>query len=185
MRYNSGYTYFNRLCRGIFFGIPKIEKQEPKNCQILWPGRKMYDIGLDYLCLTYVLMLALQKYRPWIALGSAAIFIVLGIFKVYDFSIFTALAAVDYNVLLMIGGTMGIVTLFIESKMPARLAEMLISRVPNVKWAVTVLALFAGIISAFVDNVATVLMVAPGWTCHIQEAKNIPCSGVDSHCGFF
>ena len=118
-------------------------------------------LALIIFAITYVLMLALQKYRPWIALGSAAIFIVLGIFKVYDFSIFTALAAVDYNVLLMIGGTMGIVTLFIESKMPARLAEMLISRVPNVKWAVCVLALFAGIISAFVDNVATVLMVAP------------------------
>ena len=79
----------------------------------------------------------------------------------YEFSILDALGAVDYNVLLMIGGTMGIVTLFIESNMPARLSEMLISGVPNVKWAVTVLALFAGIISAFVDNVATVLMVAP------------------------
>ena len=45
--------------------------------------------------------------------------------------------------------------------MPARLSEMLISKVPNVKLAVTVLALFAGIVSAFVDNVATVLMIAP------------------------
>ena len=45
--------------------------------------------------------------------------------------------------------------------MPARLAELLIVRVPNVKWAVCMLALFAGVISAFVDNVATVLMVAP------------------------
>ena len=45
--------------------------------------------------------------------------------------------------------------------MPARLAEMLISKVPDIKWAVTVLSLFAGVISAFVDNVATVLMVAP------------------------
>ena len=79
----------------------------------------------------------------------------------YDFDLISALSAVDYNVLLMIGGTMGTVTLFIESRMPARLAELLISKVPNVKWAVCVLALFAGIISAFVDNVATVLMVAP------------------------
>lgn len=106
-------------------------------------------------------MLVLQKYRPWIALSSAAVFIALGLFGVYNFTIFTALNAVDYNVLMMIGGTMGIVTLFIESKMPARLAEILISKVPNVKWAVTVLALFAGVVSAFVDNVATVLMVAP------------------------
>ena len=61
----------------------------------------------------------------------------------------------------MIAGTMGLVTLFIDSRMPAYLAEQLIVRVPNVKWAVTVLALFAGVVSAFVDNVATVLMVAP------------------------
>ena len=72
-----------------------------------------------------------------------------------------AARAVDFNVLLMMAGTMGTVSLFIESRMPARLAELLIVRVPNVKWAVCMLALFAGVISAFVDNVATVLMVAP------------------------
>ena len=118
-------------------------------------------LALIIFAITYILMLSLQKYRPWIALSSAALFIILGLCGVYDFTPGDALLAVDYNVLMMIAGTMGIVTLFIESKMPARLAEILISRVPNVKWAVTVLALFAGIISAFVDNVATVLMVAP------------------------
>ena len=118
-------------------------------------------LALIIFLITYALMLTLQKYRPWIALSSAAIFIALGLFGVYDYGPIAALGAVDYNVLLMIGGTMGTVTLFIESKMPARLAELLITKVPNVKWAVAVLALFAGIISAFVDNVATVLMVAP------------------------
>ena len=118
-------------------------------------------IALIIFLITYALMLAFQQYRPYIALTSAAIFIILGYVGMYDFDLISALSAVDYNVLLMIGGTMGTVTLFIESRMPARLAELLISKVPNVKWAVCVLALFAGIISAFVDNVATVLMVAP------------------------
>lgn len=118
-------------------------------------------LALIIFLITYVLMLTLQKYRPWIALVSAATFIVLGMTGVYDFSIGKAFLAVDYNVLLMIAGTMGLVTLFIDSKMPARLAEILIAKVPDVRWAVTALALFAGIISAFVDNVATVLMVAP------------------------
>ncbi len=118
-------------------------------------------IALILFALTYILMLSFQKYRPHIALSSAFIFVVLGYCGLFNMGISSAFAAVDFNVLLMIGGTMGIVTLFIESKMPARLSEMLISKVPNVKWAVTVLALFAGIISAFVDNVATVLMVAP------------------------
>ena len=61
----------------------------------------------------------------------------------------------------MIGGTMGLVQLFIDSHMPKRLADLIMNRVPNVQWAAVSLALFAGIISAFVDNVATVLMVAP------------------------
>ena len=117
-------------------------------------------LALIIFLITYALMLTLQKYRPVIALASAALFIALGLFGVYDFSALDALGAVDYNVLLMIAGTMGTVTLFIESRMPAYLAEVLIVKVPNVKWAVTVLALFAGVISAFVDNVATVLMVA-------------------------
>ena len=118
-------------------------------------------LALCIFLATYVLLLTFQKYRPIIALSSAVVFVVLGAFGVYDLTFFDALKSVDYNVLLMIGGTMGIVTLFIESKMPARLAELLISKVPDVKWAVAALALFAGIISAFVDNVATVLMVAP------------------------
>jgi Na+/H+ antiporter NhaD/arsenite permease-like protein len=64
-------------------------------------------------------------------------------------------------VLMMIAGTMGTVALFIESRMPALLADIILEKVPNVKWAIVALALFAGFISAFVDNVATVLMVAP------------------------
>lgn len=118
-------------------------------------------LALIVFLVTYALMLTFSKYRPWIALGSAAVFLILGTFGVFEMNLMSALGAVDYNVLLMIGGTMGTVTLFIESKMPARLAEVLITKVPDVKWAVTALALFAGVISAFVDNVATVLMVAP------------------------
>ena len=110
---------------------------------------------------TYVFLLSFPKQRPWIALTSATIFTVLGCCGVYEMGIFEALSAVDYNVLLMIGGTMGVVSLFIESKMPARMAELLIMKVPNVMWAVAALSLFAGVISAFVDNVATVLMIAP------------------------
>ncbi len=106
--------------------------------------------------LTYVLMLIFSKYRPYIALGSALIFIVSGMLPVKEI-----LPALDFNVLLMIAGTMGLVALFIESKMPALLADIIMEKVPNVQIAVVALALFAGIISAFVDNVATVLMVAP------------------------
>ena len=117
--------------------------------------------ALIIFLLTYLLMLALPQYRPFAALGGAALFLALGAAGLWDFTLMDAARAVDFNVLLMMAGTMGTVSLFIESRMPARLAELLIVRVPNVKWAVCMLALFAGVISAFVDNVATVLMVAP------------------------
>ena len=105
---------------------------------------------------TYILMIAFGKYRPYIALTSGALFIVTGMLPVNRI-----VGALDFNVLLMIGGTMGLVQLFIDSRMPERLADLIMNRVPNVQWAAVALTLFAGIISAFVDNVATVLMVAP------------------------
>ncbi|MBR3866751.1 MAG: arsenic transporter, partial [Butyricicoccus sp.] len=105
---------------------------------------------------TYILMIALPKYRPWIALTSAVIFIVSGILPFSQ-----AAGAIDLNVLMMLAGTMGTVSLFIESKMPNRMAELLLQYTPNVMWVVVVMSLFAGIVSAFVDNVATVLMIAP------------------------
>ena len=105
---------------------------------------------------TYVLMIAFGKYRPYIALASGVIFIVTGMLPATQI-----IGALDFNVLLMIGGTMGLVQLFIDSHMPERLADIIMDRVPNVQWAAVSLSLFAGVISAFVDNVATVLMVAP------------------------
>ena len=105
---------------------------------------------------TYVLMLVFSKYRPYIALASAVIFIITGMLSFENI-----FGAIDFNVLLMIAGTMGIVALFIESKMPELLADLLMEKVPNVKWAAIAMSLFAGLISAFIDNVATVLMIAP------------------------
>ena len=101
-------------------------------------------------------MIAFGKYRPYIALTSGAIFIISGMLPFNQI-----IGALDFNVLLMIGGTMGLVQLFIDSRMPERLADIIMAKVPNIQWAAVCLSLFAGIISAFVDNVATVLMVAP------------------------
>ena len=52
---------------------------------------------------TYALLLALPRFRAWIALSSAALFIILGILPIKD-----VLGTVDFNVLMMIAGTMPI-----------------------------------------------------------------------------
>ncbi|MEG0853563.1 MAG: SLC13 family permease [Angelakisella sp.] len=132
----------------------------------------MKTVALGLFALTYLLLLALPRFRAYIAMGSAAIFVLLGILPVGK-----VFAAVDWNVILMIAGTMGIVSLFIRSKMPALLADLIIEKTPDVRWAIISLALFAGIISAFVDNVATVLMVAP---VALTIAKKLKISPVPS-----
>ena len=105
---------------------------------------------------TYVLMIALPKRRPLVALISAVIFVATGVLPLGN-----VLGAIDFNVLLMLAGTMGTVFLFIDSRMPNRLAEVILRHTPNVMWVVVAMSLFAGIVSAFIDNVATVLMIAP------------------------
>ncbi len=106
--------------------------------------------------LTYLGMIIFAHYRAQIAIASALLTIFLNLIPLN-----IALSSINYNVLMMIAGTMGTVALFIESKMPALLADIIIDRAKNMKMMILTLSLFAGIISAFVDNVATVLMVVP------------------------
>lgn len=113
-------------------------------------------LSIIIFIITYILMLSLPKYRTYVALISACVFILSGLIP-YD----KVISYIDFNVLMMIAGTMGAVALFIESGMPSLMADILVEKMPNVKWVIAILSLFAGVISAFVDNVATVLMVAP------------------------
>lgn len=129
-------------------------------------------LGLIIFIFTYLIMISLPKYRAHVAIISAGLFVTLGLLPASD-----VLPAIDFNVLMMIAGTMGIVALFIESKMPALLADIIINKMPDIKWVVLALSIFSGLISAFVDNVATVLMVAP---VAVQISKKLNISPVKS-----
>ena len=133
-------------------------------------GEHTLVVSVVLFAVTYIGMLAFAKARAYIALGAAALFVLLGILPWRELP-----GAVNWNVLMMIAGTMGTVTLFIESRMPAKMADWLIDKSPNMKWAVIWLSVFAGVISAFVDNVATVLMVAP---VAVDIAKKLKMSPV-------
>ena len=112
----------------------------------------------------YICMIAFPKKRPIFALSTAAIYIIISFLPIADVSILSISdlpKVIDWNVIMMITGTMLIVDYFIESKMPNVIAEALLRTAPNVLWVTVLMSLFSGIISAFIDNVATVLMVAP------------------------
>jgi len=132
----------------------------------------MKEFALIMFIITYGLLLTFPKWRHYIALATAILFVAVGILPLQH--VFTT---INWNVIMMIGGTMGIVSLFVDSKMPSLMADIIIDKTPDVKWAIVALALFAGIISAFVDNVATVLMVAP---VALNIAKKLKISPVPS-----
>ena len=104
----------------------------------------------------YAVMIIKPKYRVHAAAVTAVLFIATGILP------FAAIpAAINWNVLMMLLGTMIIVDYFIASKMPNLIAEFLLDHSKNVMWVTIYMSLFAGLVSAFIDNVATVLMIAP------------------------
>lgn len=114
-------------------------------------------------------MLVYNNHKHLIALSSAIIFVLFGFLPVDK-----VLGAIDFNVLLMILGTMGVVSFFIESKMPNMLSDIIILKAKNVRAMTLWLALFSGIVSAFVDNVATVLMIAPVTLAVAKKLKVSP-----------
>ena len=116
----------------------------------------MKTAALVLFILMYVIMIALPKFRPHAALGTGLIYLILGILPFSQIPLI-----INWNVLMMISGTMVIVEYFIASKMPAFLADKILDKASNVMYVTIFMSLFSGIVSAFIDNVATVLIVAP------------------------
>ena len=125
--------------------------------------------ALILFLLMYVIMIALPKRRVLAALVTAVIFLISGIMPLRDVP-----SAINWNVLMMMAGTMILVHFFIVSKMPNRIADFLLDKSKNVMWVTIFMSLFAGAISAFIDNVATVLMVAPVGLAICKKLKISP-----------
>ncbi len=103
------------------------------------------------------LLLIFKRGHPFLVLGGAIAALFLG----NAIDIREAVSSVNYNVLGVFLGTMVLSGLFIFSRVPAYLATRLVDRSKTVGGAMVWVCLLAGLISSFVENVATVLIVAP------------------------
>lgn len=112
--------------------------------------------ALIIFILMYAGMLLFSKYRVWFSLGAAACMVIFGVLPIAEVP-----GVINWNVIMMIAGTMALVSLFVDTGMPSRMSDLMLQKVPNACWAIIMLSVFSGVVSAFVDNVATVLMVAP------------------------
>lgn len=111
--------------------------------------------------LMYIMIIAVPKYKPHITGVAAAICAISCAISGHMLWHEAFTGAINYNVVMMLVGIMITVGLFSESGMPNKLADKIISKIPNAMWILVLLSILSGFISAFVDNVATVLMLAP------------------------
>lgn len=104
----------------------------------------------------YLLFVILPARRTLVAIiGSLAV--VLGGAITFG----QAFTSINWNVMGIFVGTLAVADIFMESRVPAWLAERIVNKAKNTTWAILLICLLTGIISALVENVATVLIVAP------------------------
>ncbi len=68
---------------------------------------------------------------------------------------------INWNVIGIFAGTLVIAELFIHSRVPVLLSDILVSRSHTVGMAILWVCILSSFLSAFIENVATVLIVAP------------------------
>ncbi|MFQ5867150.1 MAG: SLC13 family permease [bacterium] len=111
---------------------------------------------LSIFVISYFFFIWKKQYKAqvcWIACAVLFLFGIIGFFDIF--------AIINWNVLGIFWGTLVVAQLFSLSGVPAYLANILVAKARYVNWAILLVCLLAGAISVFVENVATVLIVAP------------------------
>jgi Na+/H+ antiporter NhaD/arsenite permease-like protein len=112
----------------------------------------------------YGLVIAFSHRKALISLVAAAVIVAAGtIFPAAGgVTVVRALTElVSWNILAIYVGSLVIADLFIYSRVPAALADVVVERSPTLGIAIVMILVITGFLSAFVENVATVLVMAP------------------------
>lgn len=134
---------------------------------------EMKWVVLTLAVMMYALVIIVQHKKIVFTSASALVILLLGVIfpesifssggvplRAYPFiHAFTSL--VNWNVLMIYVGSMIIAALFIYSRMPAYIADIMVEKAPNTGIAIVLILAMTGVISIFVENVATVLVMAP------------------------
>jgi len=114
------------------------------------------NISLLVFIAAYVLFVFLPKKRTLVAVCGAFLLIL-----TCTISLKEAFLSINWNVMGIFVGTLVVADVFMKSRVPAYLAEIIVDKAKSTCWAILFICLLTGFISAFVENVATVLIVAP------------------------
>ena len=111
--------------------------------------------GFTFLAV-YLFLAISHKYRGPAVWAGTLILLITG-----TLGPISAFKSINWNVMGIFGGTYLVAELFIYSRVPARLADGLVARSKNAAMALVLVCGLSGLISAFCENVATVMIVAP------------------------
>jgi Na+/H+ antiporter NhaD/arsenite permease-like protein len=116
--------------------------------------------------LSYLLFAFLPSKRTIVGVFSSLILLILCYYKFDKFLI----TAIDYNVINIFLGTMLVSNLVAESGIAEYVAESIIIKTRSIKWSFLLLCIICGLLSMFLENVATLIIVVP---VAIQIAKKL------------
>jgi len=122
-------------------------------------------IVLGIALLMYAMIVIFPERKSFSALGAALLMILARAIgteeTLLSLIIEMGVELINWHVLMIFVGSLVIAELFIYSRVPAVIADTLVTKSPNVGIAMVLILIMTGLISAFVENVATVLVMTP------------------------
>jgi Na+/H+ antiporter NhaD/arsenite permease-like protein len=106
--------------------------------------------------IAYVMLIRGRPHPPYVVWSGSILLLALKVITPAQ-----ALRSINLNVIGIFIGMMILSDLFIHSQVPAYLACVIVHPKRSIASAVLGVCILSGVVSAFVDNVATVLMIAP------------------------
>jgi Na+/H+ antiporter NhaD/arsenite permease-like protein len=119
--------------------------------------------------LMYGFIIVFPERKSWASLGAAVLMLIIRALSPVE-----ALGHINWIVLMIFVGSLVLADLFIYSRVPAVIADSIVLHSPSVGFAIVAILVMTGIISAFVENVATVLVMAPIALAFCQKLKLSP-----------
>ncbi|MFA5286747.1 MAG: SLC13 family permease [Candidatus Omnitrophota bacterium] len=113
-------------------------------------------LSLSIFLIAYILFVIFPAKRSFVAFGASLLLVLTN-----TISLQAAFEAINWNVMGIFIGTLVVADTFMESRVPAYIAEIIVNRAKNTAWALVAICVLTSFISALVENVATVLIVAP------------------------
>ncbi|MCX5750646.1 MAG: SLC13 family permease [Candidatus Saganbacteria bacterium] len=126
-------------------------------------------LALTIFIIAYLCFIFFTDKKAYFAVAGAILLIIFGVISHTE-----AFSLVNWNVMGIFVGVLIIAEFFIFSKAPEYFAEKIVNVSPTTTFAILAICTLSGFISAFVENIATVMIMAPIALAIAHKLKTSP-----------